>query len=150
MLIRAGHEKVTAAVTRHDAGPMPERGAMERLACAAYDLDDFTVVVFEGDIGSPADLRRLLHTVTGARSRIVVDLTEVTFIDTTALGALLGALRRTRSADGWVRLVCRNQAVLKVLRMTDLDSVFEIHDSIDEVRALSGGPWLPAPRDPAP
>jgi anti-sigma B factor antagonist len=122
---------------------------MERLRCAAYDLADFTVVVFEGDLGSPAELRRMLHTVTGARSRIVVDLTGVTFIDTTALGALLGALRRTRAADGWIRLVCRNPAVLKVLRMTDLDSVFDIHDSIDEVRALTGERRLPAPR-PAP
>jgi anti-sigma B factor antagonist len=76
---------------------------MERPTYSAYDLEDFTVVVVEGDISSAAELRQLLHTVSGARSRIAVDLTGVTFIDTTGLGVLLGALRRSRptAGSGW-------------------------------------------------
>jgi len=107
---------------------------MGRPTYTTYDEADFSVVVVTGDIGSAVELRETLHTVSGARSRIVVDLTGVTFIDTTGLGVLLGALRRTRSADGWVRLVCRDRALLKVLRMTHLDSIFDIHDNIEELR----------------
>jgi anti-sigma B factor antagonist len=132
-----------AASDRHLEG---EGIAMDRPTYTAYDLEDFTVVVVAGDISGATDLRQILHTVSGARSRIAVDLTGVTFIDTTGLGVLLGALRRTRTADGWVRLICRDQAVLKVLRMTHLDSIFEIHDSVDDIRTRIERPRVPGPR----
>jgi anti-sigma B factor antagonist len=61
---------------------------------------------------------------------VVVDLTDVEFIDSTGLGALVGA--RTAAADqgGTVALVCTQPRILKLFTITGLDSVFEIYSSV--------------------
>jgi anti-sigma B factor antagonist len=120
--------------------------SIEILSCTSYDLDDCTVVAVTGEIDSSSahQLRDALRTVAGARSRIIIDMTGVTFTDSTGLGVLLGAQRRARASDGWVRLVCTHRAVLKVLRITHLDSIFPIHDTVDDARVGAGKP--PPPR----
>lgn len=57
---------------------------------------------------------------------IVVDLNEVTFIDSTALGVLIGGVRRVRSAGGVIVLVATGRAVVRALALTGLDRVFTI------------------------
>ncbi len=63
---------------------------------------------------------------------IVVDLTGVSFIDSTALGVLVGAYRRQEDAGGSFKLVVTEPRVLKVLEITDLTSVFPVFASVDE------------------
>ncbi len=59
--------------------------------------------------------------------RLVVDLSGVTFIDSTALGVLIGGVRRVRDAGGAMTLVVTSRAVERVLSITGLDRVFTIH-----------------------
>lgn len=69
-------------------------------------------------------------------SSVVVDLTEVGFLDSTGLGALVAA-RTTASEHGAaLPLVCTHQRILKLFTITGLDGVFRIHDSVDD--ALAG------------
>jgi anti-sigma B factor antagonist len=62
----------------------------------------------------------------------VVDLTDVGFLDSTGLGALVAA-RTTASEHGAsLPLVCTHQRILKLFTITGLDGVFRIHSSVSE------------------
>ena len=74
--------------------------------------------------------------VLASRGTVVVDASQVTFIDSTGLGVLVGALKRVRTNDGDLALVCTGPRVLKVFEITGLTKVFAIHGSVDE--ALAG------------
>ena len=84
---------------------------------------------------------------------IVIDMERVEFLDSTGLGVLVGGLKKVRAHDGSLQLVCNQDRLLKIFRITGLAKVFTIHDSADvgrrrrltqPVRTPAGGP-----RDPA-
>ncbi len=89
-------------------------------------------VVGEIDVATAPSLReRLANQEAADASVVVVDLSGVTFLDSTALGVLVGAYRRLDDAGGALRLVVVEPRILKVLEITDLISVFPIFDSVD-------------------
>jgi anti-sigma B factor antagonist len=110
---------------------------MDNAGCTARDADGCTVVVITGELTltTAADVLARLRTVCGARRRIILDLTGVTFIDSIGVGVLIEAQRRTSSADGSLRLVCTNPNVLTVLRVSELENFFAIEDSVEKARA---------------
>jgi len=65
-----------------------------------------------------------------------VDLQNVTFMDSTGLGVLVGRLKLVRTHDGSLSLVCSNDRVLKVFAITGLDKVFRIYPTVEQ--ALAG------------
>lgn len=64
-------------------------------------------------------------------SSVVVDLTEVGFLDSTGLGALVAARTTAAEKGAALPLVCTHQRILKLFTITGLDGVFRIHDSVD-------------------
>ena len=70
----------------------------------------------------------------GARS-LLVDLSRATFIDSTTLGVLMGAVKRLRPAGGELAIACRDPNVRKIFAITLLDRIFAIYDSPDEAIA---------------
>ncbi|MFQ6172214.1 STAS domain-containing protein [Oryzobacter sp. R7] len=100
--------------------------------------DDVTIVSVAGevDVYTAAQLRAALDDEVAAEHvQLVVDLDEVTFLDSTGLGVLVGRLKLVRNQSGWLRLVCSNERILRVFRITGLDKVFGIHASVDEALA---------------
>lgn len=93
----------------------------------------------EIDVATAPPLRdRLQALTTSGRSTVVVDLLHVTFLDSTALGVLVGALKRCRESGGDLPLVITEPRILKVFEITGLTGVFPIHNSVDEaVRSVS-------------
>jgi anti-sigma B factor antagonist len=90
----------------------------------------------EVDIFTTAKLREQLgELIAQSHTDIVVDLTGVTFIDSTGLGVLVGALRSVRARGGRVQLVTNSQPILKALRITALSRLFTVH--ADLLTALS-------------
>jgi anti-sigma B factor antagonist len=87
------------------------------------------------------------HTVPDARdridaciaagsSRLVVDLSGVTFLDSAGLAMLVTALKRTRQADGDVKLVWpTSENTQRILRLTRFDRVFEISNTAEQALA---------------
>ena len=72
------------------------------LSTAALD-DSRHVVAVAGEIDlftAPELKAALSDALESGRNRIVVDLSETTFLDSTALGVLIGAVKRLRSRDG--------------------------------------------------
>jgi anti-sigma B factor antagonist len=93
--------------------------------------EDAVVLAVRGDLdvdGGPSLRDALIETIEDKPgSRVVVDLEAVGFIDSAGLGILLGGLKRARAADGELVLVASGRAVTKLLELTGLTRVFEIH-----------------------
>lgn len=81
---------------------------------------------------APQFRQQLIELVDLGHRKIVVDLEGVEFLDSTGLGVLVGGLKRVRSHDGDLALVCTQRRILKVLEITGLTKVFAIHDSVDK------------------
>lgn len=83
-------------------------------------------------VAAPQLRSYLTDTINGGRDRIVVDLSETTFIDSSGLGALIGGLKTARQHGGDLRIAAPNDQVRTVLRLTNLDRVLRPHDTVDD------------------
>ncbi|HWJ11490.1 MAG TPA: STAS domain-containing protein [Nocardioides sp.] len=82
-------------------------------------------------------LRRTVdEAVTEGRARVVLDLTDVVFIDSSGLGAIVGGLKAARQAGGDLRIAGAGEQVRTVLGLTNLDRVLRPHVSVAD--ALEG------------
>ena len=86
----------------------------------------------EIDVHTSPGLVDALRAAGQTSRRIVLDLAEVTFLDSTGLTAMVGTLNRTRSRGGAMSLVGPTGVVGRVLQITELDQVFAIHDTVDD------------------
>ena len=105
------------------------------------EIDGTThVIALGGEVDlytAPEFKERMVELIEGGKKRILVDLSEATFIDSTTLGVLVGGVKRLRPAGGALALVCTDQNITKIFEITGLDRVFPIHASRDEaLRAL--------------
>jgi anti-sigma B factor antagonist len=90
-------------------------------------------VTGEIDVYTAPILREELATLIDAQhTDLVVDLSDVSFMDSTGLGVLVGALKKIKTVGGDLRLVIDQEKVLKVFRITALTQVFPIYATVDE------------------
>ena len=93
-------------------------------------VDGVLVVTVRGeiDVASAPRLRQELSSVASARTAFcIVDLSAVTFVDSTALGVLVEATQSCRTAGGDLRLVVTDPHIAKVFAITGLDDVFSVY-----------------------
>ncbi|HEV3226643.1 MAG TPA: STAS domain-containing protein [Acidimicrobiales bacterium] len=105
------------------------------LGLIVREQDGWTVLAVSGeiDIATAPSLRERLHSLLAEdQHRLVIDLDDVGFLDSTALGVMVGALKRARTDGGEVRIVCTQPRVRKVFEITRLDTAFDLFDSVDE------------------
>ena len=90
----------------------------------------------EIDVYTAPRLREtLISLVDSGNYQLVIDMEGVEFLDSTGLGVLVGGLKRVRAYDGSLDLVCTQERILKIFRITGLTKVFGIHDTVDEAIA---------------
>jgi anti-sigma B factor antagonist len=117
-------------------GPCKEESV--ELSVTSRQEGDRTVISVIGEIDvytAPSLRERLNELVASGHYNLVVDLEGVEFLDSTGLGVLVGGLKRVRSHDGTLRLVCAQEKILKVFRITGLTKVFPIHATLAEALA---------------
>lgn len=94
----------------------------------------------EIDVHTAPRLReRLEQVVNQGEERVVVHLDDVTFLDSTGLGVLVGAHRAQHAAGGSLELVCSNARLLRILGLTGLDRVFTVHAGLPAEPTTSTG-----------
>jgi anti-sigma B factor antagonist len=94
--------------------------------------DDVPVVALTGEIDlavAPSLQKRLDLLLSRGSSTIVVDLLGATFLDSIALGVLVGTMDECRKAGGDLHLVVTEPRILKVLQITGLADTFPIHST---------------------
>ena len=70
-----------------------------------------------------------------AAGRLLIDLSEVPFMDSAGLGALIGCIRRTREADGEVAVACSRATLTRLLHTTGFDRIVPVAETVDEAAA---------------
>lgn len=104
------------------------------LSLATRVIAGHTVLEVRGEVDvytAPKLRERLVEVIDQGAERVVVDLRGVDFLDSTGLGVLIGALKRLRLAGGDLALVCHSAKLLKIFRITALDRVFALHDTVE-------------------
>ena len=102
--------------------------------------NDRTVIEVGGEIDvytAPKLRERIIELVDEGQYHLVVDLEKVEFLDSTGLGVLVGGLKRVRTHDGSLSLVCTQERLLKIFRITGLTKVFPIHATVEEAIAAT-------------
>lgn len=89
-------------------------------------------VAGEVDVFTAPQLRQVLFDpVLCSQPRIVVDLVEVEFMDSTGIGTLVAGRRWAASRDAELCLVCGEGPTLRLIELVNLDRVFDIHESVE-------------------
>jgi anti-sigma B factor antagonist len=110
------------------------------LSLSTRTVAGYRVLEVSGEIDvytAPQLRERLIAMVEDGARHVIVDLSRVEFLDSTGLGVLVGALKRLRGVNGDLALVCAQERLLKIFRITGLDRVFTILGSVEA--ATSGG-----------
>jgi anti-sigma B factor antagonist len=104
--------------------------------------DGIEVIDVQGEIdmyAAPRLRELLIDLVSKGSYQLVVNLDKVGFLDSTGLGVLVGGLKRVRAHDGSLDLVCTQQRILKILKITGLTEVFGIYQTLDQAIAATKG-----------
>ena len=108
------------------------------LTLSTHEADGTTVVAVGGEIDvytAPRLRDKFTELVAAGSYDIIVDMQNVEFLDSTGLGVLVGGLKKVRAHDGSLDLVCTQDRLLKIFRITGLAKVFVIHDSAESALA---------------
>jgi anti-sigma B factor antagonist len=88
----------------------------------------------EVDLATSPELdTAIIAAIDSGATSVVIDLTDVSFMDSSGLGVIVRALKRCREAENDLDLVITNERVLKVFGITGLDQVIPIHASIQDI-----------------
>ncbi|MDP6786875.1 MAG: STAS domain-containing protein [Rhodospirillales bacterium] len=98
------------------------------------------VVAFEGDVDleSSRRAREVLLECVGRKWAVLVDLSQVTYIDSSGVAALVESFQSARKGGTTFALAAVSDATLKVLQLARLDKVFTIFASVDDGLAEAG------------
>jgi anti-sigma B factor antagonist len=118
------------------------RGITMDLRLRVRTQNDTSVIEVSGeiDLHSAPQLRaELLKLAEGAKPRFVIDLGEVSFIDSTGIGVLVGALKRSREKSGSVHFCGAQSRVRRVFEITGLMRALPLFDSREAAIAAFDG-----------
>jgi anti-sigma B factor antagonist len=108
--------------------------------------DDGYVISLAGEVDlytAPEFKQQLLEVIGQGGKQVIVDFSDTTFIDSTTLGVLVGGVKRLRTNEGQLSLVCSDRNITKIFEITGLDRVFTIYPTRDEAVARVKSPDQP-------
>ena len=104
------------------------------LTLVTRDADGATILAVEGEIDvytAPKLRDKITELVGEGVYHMIIDMGGVEFLDSTGLGVLVGGLKKVRAHDGSLQLICNQERLLKIFRITGLSKVFTIHESAE-------------------
>ncbi|MGH9189434.1 MAG: STAS domain-containing protein [Acidimicrobiales bacterium] len=94
------------------------------------ELDAYTVSQFRESLGQLS-----------ATPKLLIDMSEVPFVDSAGLGALIGGIRRAREVGGDVAVCCNRPTLVRLLHTTGFDRIVTVTDTLAEAaRSLTDQP----------
>lgn len=109
-----------------------------RLETAVSQVADVPVVRATGEIDvytAPDFKSSISQAMNSGAKNLVIDLTDVSYMDSSGFGTLLGATKRLRPKGGKINLVGCSEAIERMLKITRLDSIFGMFSSVDDALA---------------
>ena len=110
------------------------------MTAAIREEQDRLVVSLAGeiDLDRAPEVRRLLLDCVGRGRDVLVDLSRVTYIDSSGIASLVEALQNAGKADTGFALIAVSEEALRVFELARLDKVFAIHPDLDSALAAAG------------
>lgn len=105
------------------------------LVLSTRQVDDVAIVSVGGEVDLDTASQLGDHALAALRDvspHVLLDLTDVTFMDSTGLKVLLSIQRRADLAGGSFAVAGASRSVRKILALTGLDQTFTLHDTVDE------------------
>lgn len=102
------------------------------LSLETREVDGRTIIAVGGEIDvytAPRLRDCISDQVSADHYDLVIDMEGVDFLDSTGLGVLVGGLKKIRAHDGSMVLICNQDRLLKIFKITGLAKVFTIHES---------------------
>ena len=98
------------------------------------------VIAFEGDVDleSSRQARQVLLECVGRKRALLVDLSQVTYIDSSGVAALVESFQSARKGGTTFALAAVSDATMRVLQLARLDKVFTIFASVEAGLAEAG------------
>ncbi len=96
---------------------------------------DWVVVTAAGDIDvytAPRLKRALTEEIDRGHHHIVLDMTQVKFMDSTGLAVMVGGLKKVKAKHGTLELAGPNDQIRRILTITDLVKILPVHDSVED------------------
>ncbi len=107
------------------------------LSVSTKPSDDLVLLSLEGelDIYTVGSFRQESDKIDPGATQVVVDLTDVSLLDSSGLGALVSLLNRARAAEGLLGIICPQRHLRRVFEITGLRRAFVFGDDLEGVRA---------------
>lgn len=100
-------------------------------------VGEYRTVLIEGelDIYSAPQLKlHLSSLIIEGESNILLDLTRVTFLDSTGLGVIVGTYKRLHSVGGQLRIICTLEPILEIFEITGLGRIIPIFPTLEAAK----------------
>ncbi|WP_426567313.1 STAS domain-containing protein [Streptomyces canus] len=112
----------------------PHGAARPGLSIDHTTVDDVRVLALRGEIDQ--DVKGILSEALSCDStvppQIVVDLSGVTFMDSSGINVFVAAYQQVSEAQGWLRIVGAQDSVLRVLQLVGVDTVIPCHPTVEQ------------------
>jgi anti-sigma B factor antagonist len=105
------------------------------LKVESREVDGIGIISLDGEVDvytAPKLKSRLVDLVDEGKYNIIINLQKVEFMDSSGLGVLVGGLKRVKSHQGSIILVCTQENILKIFKITGLVKVFPIFPTEEE------------------
>ena len=103
--------------------------------------NNITIVTLKGeiDVGSAPQLKELVQQlIDDGDVQILIDLSDVPFMDSTGLGIFVNAYKQLQRAGGVIKFANPQEVLRKVFSITQTDKVFSIFESTEEAKSSFG------------
>ena len=97
------------------------------------------MIDLEGEVDvytAPQLKQQIIGLLDSGTRHVTVNLSAVDYLDSTALGVLIGGLKRLREREGKLDLICPNPRIKRIFEITGLDKIFDIHTNEEEALAM--------------
>lgn len=116
---------------------------MQFLINTTVKNENVTIVSVEGevDVFTAPQLKKAILNCLGidvSQPQIVVNLTDVGYLDAAGLNVLVGGLKRCRQNAGELSVVCPNPRIKRLFEITKLDEIFKIFSEVEEALQTVG------------
>jgi anti-sigma B factor antagonist len=95
---------------------------------------DSIVIKLQGEVdlyAAPELKDRVNGAIEAGHKKLVLDLSEATFIDSTTLGILVSGMKRLRPRGGMLAVLCPDPTMARIFDITGLNRMFSVHDTLE-------------------
>ena len=109
-----------------------------KLLVEKIDSDNGALVTIQGknlDAGNVKDFKAAMQPVIDGHKTVLIDMSQLNFVDSSGLGALLSCLRTMNNKEGQLKLFAMAKPVQALFELVRMHRIFAIYNSRDEAVA---------------